>query len=117
MSWYKVDIEKKQFIKDTVWGQAIRRFAELCLVQLARYRKAQTRAHARGTHEPTTKYNKEMELLANIRSDGALIFSKEFTEELTKSNGQTYIQNASGAISNGRDLITWVKSSTAPSNK
>jgi hypothetical protein len=32
MHWYKVDIEKKTFIKDTVWGQAIRRFAELCLV-------------------------------------------------------------------------------------
>jgi hypothetical protein len=40
MHWYKVDIEKKNFIKDTVWGQAIRRFAELCLVQLAKYRKA-----------------------------------------------------------------------------
>jgi hypothetical protein len=23
MSWYKVDIEHKAFIKDTVWGQAI----------------------------------------------------------------------------------------------
>jgi hypothetical protein len=58
MHWYKVDIEKKQFIKDTVWSQAIRRFAELCLVQLAKYRKAEARAQARGAHEPTTKYNK-----------------------------------------------------------
>jgi hypothetical protein len=54
MHWYKVDIEKKNFIKDTVWGQAIRRFAEVCLVQLAKYRKAQARAQARGAHEPTT---------------------------------------------------------------
>jgi hypothetical protein len=28
MNWYKVDIEKKAFIKNTVWGQAIPRFAE-----------------------------------------------------------------------------------------
>jgi hypothetical protein len=39
MSWYKVGIEHKAFIKDTVWGQAIRRFAELCLEQLAKYKK------------------------------------------------------------------------------
>eukprot|EP00962_Isochrysis_galbana_P015667 scaffold4498_cov119-Isochrysis_galbana.AAC.27 len=42
---------------DTVWGQSIRRFAELCLVQLAKYRHAQARASARGPHEPTSKYN------------------------------------------------------------
>jgi hypothetical protein len=44
MNWYTVDIEKKAFIKDTLWGQAIRRFAELCLVQLAKYRKAHAKS-------------------------------------------------------------------------
>eukprot|EP00962_Isochrysis_galbana_P018563 scaffold5360_cov118-Isochrysis_galbana.AAC.6 len=44
ISWYQVDIDHKAFIKDTVWGQAIRRFAELCLVQLAKYRNARARA-------------------------------------------------------------------------
>jgi hypothetical protein len=29
MSWYKLDIEEKAFIQDTVWGQATRRFAKL----------------------------------------------------------------------------------------
>jgi hypothetical protein len=29
INWYKVDIDRKKFIKDTVWRQAIRRFAEL----------------------------------------------------------------------------------------
>jgi hypothetical protein len=38
--WYKVDIEKKEFIKDTVWGQAIRRFAELCLVQASQIQES-----------------------------------------------------------------------------
>jgi len=33
ISWYQVDIDHKAFIKDTVCGQSIRRFAELCLVQ------------------------------------------------------------------------------------
>jgi hypothetical protein len=110
MHWYKVDIEKKQFIKDTVWSQAIRRFAELCLVQLAKYRKAEARAQARGAHEPTTKYNKEMEPLASIRSDGSLLFSKECIdiEELKNANGKSYIQKSSGTI-NGRELIKWIK--------
>jgi hypothetical protein len=60
VSWYEVevDFEHKAFIKDTVWGQAVRRFAKLCRVQLKlKYRHAQARALARGTHEPTTKYN------------------------------------------------------------
>jgi hypothetical protein len=116
MHWYKVDIEKKQFIKDTVWGQAIRRFAELCLVQLAKYRKAQARAQARGAHEPTTKYNNEMEPLASIRSDGALFFSKEFTEELKNSNGKPYIQKSSGTI-NDREFIKWIKPRETGTNK
>eukprot|EP00962_Isochrysis_galbana_P009017 scaffold2507_cov122-Isochrysis_galbana.AAC.8 len=67
ISWYQVDIEHKAFIKDTVWGQSIRCFAELCLVQRAKYRnaQAQARASARGAHEPTTKYNNEMQPLAS----------------------------------------------------
>eukprot|EP00962_Isochrysis_galbana_P036183 scaffold12465_cov119-Isochrysis_galbana.AAC.7 len=28
ISWYQVDIDHKAFIKDTVWGQSIRRFAD-----------------------------------------------------------------------------------------
>jgi hypothetical protein len=108
MHWYKVDIEKKEFIKVTVWSQAIRRFAELCLVQLAKYRKAEARAQARGAHEPTTKYNKEMEPLVSIRSDGSLHFSKEFTEELKNANGKSCIQKSSGTI-NARELIKWIK--------
>jgi hypothetical protein len=108
MRWYTVDIEKKQFIKDTVWSQAIRRFAELCLVQLAKYRKAEARAPARGAHEPTTKYNKEMEPLASIRSDGSLLLSKEFIEELKNANGKSYIQKSSGTI-NGREVVKWIK--------
>jgi hypothetical protein len=88
INWYKVDVDRKKIIKDTVWGQAIRRFAELCLVQLAKYkyRKAQTKAQARGSHEPITKYNAEMEPLASIRSDGSLIFSKELSQELAASS-------------------------------
>jgi hypothetical protein len=108
MHWYKVDIEKKNFIKDTVWGWAIRRFAELCLVQLAKYRKAQARAQARGLHERTTNYNNEMEPLVSIGSDGALLFSIEFTEELKNANGKSYIRKPSGAI-NDRELINWLK--------
>jgi hypothetical protein len=81
INWYKVDTDRKKIIKDTVWGQAIRKLAELCLVQtglqLAKYRRAQTKAQARGSHEPTTKYNAEMEPLASIRSDGSLIFSNK----------------------------------------
>jgi hypothetical protein len=74
----------------------------LCLVQLAKYRKAQTKAHARGSHEPTTKYNAEMEPLASIRSDGSLIFSKELSQELAaKCHGETYIQKAKEEI-NGK---------------
>jgi hypothetical protein len=94
INWYKykVDIDRKKFIKDTVWGQAIRRLAELCLVQLAKYRKAQTKAQARGSHEPTTKYNAEMEPLASIGSDGSLIFSKELSQELANCHGETYIK-------------------------
>jgi hypothetical protein len=34
-----------------------------------------------------------MEPLASIRSDGALLFSKEFTEELKNANGKSYIQS------------------------
>jgi hypothetical protein len=66
MNWYKVDIAHKASIKDTGYGAKPleRRFAELCLVQLAKYGHAQARAMARGTHEPTTKYNNEMEPLA-----------------------------------------------------
>jgi hypothetical protein len=77
-------------------------------VQLVKYRKAQARAQARGAHEPTTKYNNEMEPLASIRSDGALLFSKEFTEELKNANGKSYIQESSGTI-NDRELIKWIK--------
>jgi hypothetical protein len=109
MHWYKVDIEKKNFIKDTVWGQAIRRFAVLCLVRLAKYRKAQARAQARGAHEPTTKNNNEMEPLASIRSDGALLFSKEFTEELKNANGKSYTQKSSGAINDREPRETETK--------
>jgi hypothetical protein len=32
-----------------------------------------------------------MEPLASIRSDGALLFLKEFTEELKNANGKSYI--------------------------
>jgi hypothetical protein len=86
----------KLVIKDTVWGQAIRRFAELCLVQLAKYRHTQARAMARGTHEPTTKNNNEMEPLASIQRDGTLpLYSlknsqknyKRRTDTLTTFNG------------------------------
>jgi hypothetical protein len=98
INWYKVDIDREKIIKDTIWGQAIRRFAELCLVQLAKYRKRQTKAHARGSHEPTTKYNAEMEPLASIRSDGSLIFSKELSQELADCHGETYIQKAKEEI-------------------
>eukprot|EP00962_Isochrysis_galbana_P014598 scaffold4184_cov120-Isochrysis_galbana.AAC.13 len=108
ISWYQVDIEHKPFIKDTVWGQAIRRFAELCLVQLAKYRNARARASARGTHEPTAKYNNEMQPLAYIKSDGTLQFSPEFTKELKEANGLSYIQQSSGTT-NRHDFIKWVK--------
>jgi hypothetical protein len=108
INWYKVDIDRKKFIQDTVWGQAIRRFAELCLVQLAKYRKAQSKAQARGSHEPTTKYNAEMEPLASIRSDGSLIFSKELSQELANCHGETYIQKAKEEI-NGKQIIEWIK--------
>jgi hypothetical protein len=78
-------------------------------VQLAKYRKAQAWAQARGAHEPTTKNNNEMDPLASIRSDGALLFSKEFTEELKNANGgKSYIQESSGTI-NDRELIKWIK--------
>jgi hypothetical protein len=86
ISWYQVDIDHKAFIKDTVWGQSIRRFAELCLVQLAKYRNVQARASARGAHEPTTKYNNEMQPLALITSDGTLQFSPG------RSRGDGYIR-------------------------
>jgi hypothetical protein len=80
------------------------------VVQLAKYtcRKAQTKAQARGSHEPTTKYNAEMEPLASIRSDGSLIFSKEFSQELTNCHGETYIQKAKEEI-NGNEIIRWIK--------
>jgi hypothetical protein len=87
MNGYKVDIEKKAFIKDTMWRQAIRRFAELCLVQLAKYRKAHAHTQERPleeSHETTTKYNHEMEPLARIQGDGTLVFSPEFTKELNQ---------------------------------
>jgi hypothetical protein len=116
MHWYKVDIEKKKIIKDTVWGQAIRRFADLCLVQPAEYRKAEARAQARGSYEPTTKYNNEMEPLASIRSDGSLLFSKEFTEELENANGKSYIQKSRGTI-NGREPIKWIKAGEDETSK
>jgi hypothetical protein len=77
-------------------------------VQLAKYRKAEARAQARGSYEPTTKYNNEMEPLASIRSDGSLLFSKEFTEELENANGKSYIQKSRGTI-NGREPIKWIK--------
>jgi hypothetical protein len=81
-----------------------------CLVQLAKYRKAQaqTKAQARGSHEPTTKYNAEMEPLASIRSDGSLIFSKELSQELANCHGETYIQKAKEE-SNGKEIIKWIK--------
>jgi hypothetical protein len=91
-----------------VWGQAIRRFAELCLVQLAKYIKAQTKAQARGSHEPTTKDNSEMEPLARIRSDGSLIFSKELSQELANCHEETYIQKAKEEI-HGKEIIKWIK--------
>jgi len=91
----QVDIDHKLFVKDTVWGQAIRRFAELCLVQLAKYRHASARASARGTHEPTAKYNNEMQPLAFVKSDGTLQFSPKFTQELKEANGLSYIQQTS----------------------
>jgi hypothetical protein len=106
MNWYNVDIEKKAFIKDTVWRQAIRQFAELCLVQLAKYRKAHARATARGSHEPTTKYHHEMEPLARIQGDGTLVFSLEFTKELKEAHGLTYVQPTNDT--NKRDWIQWV---------
>jgi hypothetical protein len=85
----------------------------LCLVQLAKYRKAQTKAQARGSHEPTTKCNAEMEPLASIRSDGSLIFSKELSQELANCHGETekhtsYIQKAEEEI-NGKEIIKWIK--------
>jgi hypothetical protein len=108
INWYKVDIDREKLIKDTVWGQAIRRFAELCLVQLAKYRKAQTKAQARGSHEPTTKDNAEMEPLASIRSDGSLIFSKEVSQELANCHGETYNPKDKEEI-NGKEIIKWMK--------
>jgi hypothetical protein len=48
-----------------------------------------------------------MEPLASIRSDGALLFSKEF-EELKNVNGKSYIQKSSGTIYD-RELIKWIK--------
>jgi len=108
ISWYQVDIDHKLFVKDTVWGQAIRRFAELCLVQLAKYRYARARASARGTHEPTAKYNNEMQPLAFIKSDGTLQFSPEFTKELKEANGLSFIQQPPGTT-NRHDFIQWVK--------
>jgi hypothetical protein len=104
INWYKVDMDRKKFIKDIVSGQAIRRFAELCLVSLAKYRKAQTEAQARGSHEPTTKHNAEVEPLASIRSDGSLIFSKELSQELANCHGETYIQKAKEEI-DGKEII------------
>jgi hypothetical protein len=110
ISWYKVDIEHKAFIKDTVWGQAIRRFAEaeLCLVQLAKYRHALARAMARGIHEPTTKYNNEMEPLASIQSDGTLAFSEKFSKELQEANGHAFIQQTNRATDR-HNWINWVR--------
>jgi hypothetical protein len=86
----------------------MRRFAELCLVQLAKYRKARSKAQARGSHEPTTKYNAEMEPLASIRSDGSLIFSKELSQELANCHGETYIPKNKEEI-NGKEIIKWMK--------
>jgi hypothetical protein len=61
INWYKVDIDRRKFIKDTVWGQAIRRFAELCLVQLAKYRKHKQRHKQEAPTSPlqntTPKWN------------------------------------------------------------
>jgi hypothetical protein len=131
MHWYKVDTEKKRFIEDTVWGQAIRRFAELCLVQLAKYRKAQARAQARGEQEPTAKYNNEMEPQASTRSNGALLFSKECTQilfiglmavervasasvpDVAQTDSTTTMPVALARRAEG-DLRTWVRKSRPP---
>jgi hypothetical protein len=64
---YELISRRKPLFRTPVWGQAIRRFAELCLVQLAKYGKAHARASARGSHESTTKHNHEMEPLARIQ--------------------------------------------------
>jgi hypothetical protein len=109
MNWYKVDIEKKAFFKDTVWGQAIRQFAELCLVQLAKYRKAHARATARGSHESTTKYNHVTEPLAKIQGDGTLVFSPEFTKELKETHGLTYVQPTNATNRSDWIKCKWVK--------
>eukprot|EP00962_Isochrysis_galbana_P022379 scaffold6704_cov137-Isochrysis_galbana.AAC.1 len=84
------------------------RFAELCLVQLAKYRHASARASARGTHEPTAKYNNVMQPLAFIKSDGTLQFSPKFTQELKEANGLSFIQQPLGTTSR-HDFIQWVR--------
>jgi hypothetical protein len=91
-----------------VWGQAVRRFAELCQIQLtlAKYRKAHARATARVSHEPTTKYNHEMEALARIQGDGTLVSSPKFTIELEEAHGLTYVQPTNDTKK--RNWIKWV---------
>jgi hypothetical protein len=64
---------------------------------------------ARGTHEPTTKYNNEMEPLARIQRDGTLAFSEEFSKELLEANGHAYVQQTNGATDRN-NWIKWVKS-------
>jgi hypothetical protein len=51
-----------------------------------------------------------MEPLASIGSDGSVLFSKEFIEELKNANGKSYIQKKwSGGTINGQELIKWIK--------
>jgi hypothetical protein len=57
-----------------------------------------------------------MEPLASIRSDGSLLFSKEFAEELENANGKSYIQKSRGTI-NGREPIKWIKAGEAETRK
>jgi hypothetical protein len=60
---------------------------------------------ARGTHEPTTKYNNEMEPLASIQNDGTLVFSEGFSKELQEANGHAFVQQTNGAT----DRHNWIK--------
>jgi hypothetical protein len=65
---------------------------------------------ARGTHEPTTKYNNEIEPLARIQRDGTLAFFEEFSKELLEANGHAYlyVQQTNGATDRN-NWIEWVK--------
>jgi hypothetical protein len=62
----------------------------------------------RGTHEPTTKYNNEIEPLARIQRDGTLAFSEEFSKELLEANEHAFVQQTNGAT-NRNNWIKWVK--------